>query len=646
MKNAWRLGVLAVLVGWCGMAWALPVTRPVTVDVDPPDAEVTLAVQDKNGQPDDSPSPARRTAVNGTVTFPEVRIPTDGRVLIAVARDEYAPVDGVVLTHAEAKTDRKGLKSIVIRLERLVQRVPVEIRTDQSGSRIELNGESLPDGRGTMLFRRGRTNEAWGGTHSVRLSKERYQDVRRSFGWNDLESASRDASGRRILTLGLDEIKRVVPLRLATDVAEATVLLDGQSVGVTATAVPATGTAPALWTLATELVYERAGGGAQYPTHTLRVEKLGFEFRPTTDDRRPVYETNLTVGDAEGLRGELVLKGFKAVEFVEAPLRTYELVEKKPGEWVIAVVETNVLSAVEPKEAANPVRQFAELRSGMPRVVSRISVISTDAGSESEDEVFVATPEWEKRADGVAEPKTVGIWSMRSGSVMQYTTESWEIDPCVTREMLYFSSDRGGYRGIWSTRRERTGAWEPLSSGGPSYIDTQPAGVMTEAGPRVAFTRRMANAAATTAPQIMVQLPTSREVLWLSPRGHSPAWSPKGDRIAFITPEGKLAVMRYDGNGFNILTSGRNVQASPAWHPTGQYIVYASNENLNGMGQPNFDIFRISPEGTQKKQLTTDGSYDGAPVVSPNGKRVYFFSNRGAQPLARESLQVYWIDWQ
>lgn len=646
MKNAWRLGVLVVLVGWCGAAWALPVTRPVTVEVDPPDAEVTLAVQDKNGQPDDAPSPARRTAVNGTATFPEVRIPTDGRVLIGAARDEYAPVDGVVLTHAEARTDRKGLKPIVIRLERLVQRIPVEIRTDQPGTRIELNGEALPDGRGTVVFRRGRTNEAWSGSHGVRLSKERYQDVRRSFSWNDLESASRDGSGRRILTLGQDEIKRVVPLRIATDVAEATVLVDGQPVGVTAPA-PAPAAAPtASWALATELVYERAGGGAQYPMHTLRVEKLGFEFRPTTGDRRPVYETNLTVADAEGLRGELVLKGFNAVEYVETPLRTYEVVEKRPGQWDIAVVETNVLSAVKLAEQASPLPQLTKSRPG-PLVVSAIAVVagSPEGGGGAGDRILVSAPVWEQRADGTLEAVGANICGIQGATVTVHTKGSFDVDPCTDGESLYFSSNRGGYRGIWKTGLTGKGGWTPVVPKDTDFIDTQPAALMVDGVLRFAFTRRNAKAAANAVPRIMVKVPGNEQPSEMEP-GHSPAWSPKGDLIAYISPDHKLWLMRHDGTDAKQLTTGSSREAGPVWHPTGQFILFASNENLNGMEQPNCDLFQIAPDGSHKKQLTSDGSFDGSPAVSPNGNRVYFFSNRGAQPRATESLQLYSMDLQ
>lgn len=58
-----------------------------------------------------------------------------------------------------------------------------------------------------------------------------------------------------------------------------------------------------------------------------------------------------------------------------------------------------------------------------------------------------------------------------------------------------------------------------------------------------------------------------------------------------------------------------------SWTPDGK-IVYASNESGNS------DIWVVTGDGKNKKQLTSDGRTDHSPAVSPDGKHVVFISNR------------------
>jgi Tol biopolymer transport system component len=64
------------------------------------------------------------------------------------------------------------------------------------------------------------------------------------------------------------------------------------------------------------------------------------------------------------------------------------------------------------------------------------------------------------------------------------------------------------------------------------------------------------------------------------------------------------------------------------WSPDGKQILFASDRG-QANGVQNFDIWLINSDGSNPKQLTTNGSRDDKPIFSKDGKAVYFRSNRG-----------------
>lgn len=144
-------------------------------------------------------------------------------------------------------------------------------------------------------------------------------------------------------------------------------------------------------------------------------------------------------------------------------------------------------------------------------------------------------------------------------------------------------------------------------------------------------------------------------------RGIQPQISPDGDCIAYVGNDGNLWVVDADGKNATQLTLGANrilerfreqltgieraqfeiyesrgtimrhyrMYAYPSWSPDGERILFTSMEGNDPTGRPNEDIWIMNRDGTNKQQLTTNGSVDRHPLMSPDGRYVYFMSNRG-----------------
>jgi Tol biopolymer transport system component len=108
--------------------------------------------------------------------------------------------------------------------------------------------------------------------------------------------------------------------------------------------------------------------------------------------------------------------------------------------------------------------------------------------------------------------------------------------------------------------------------------------------------------------------------------GERPNWSQKGDFIAYDTcVDNKCGIYRInpDGGGKRRLTSDGGGGAAVS--PNGQRIAYWSQADGD------FEIYLINADGSGKKQLTANRGNDALPAWTPDGKYIYYLSDRNGQ---------------
>ncbi|MDR2141473.1 MAG: hypothetical protein LBR11_06750 [Deltaproteobacteria bacterium] len=100
----------------------------------------------------------------------------------------------------------------------------------------------------------------------------------------------------------------------------------------------------------------------------------------------------------------------------------------------------------------------------------------------------------------------------------------------------------------------------------------------------------------------------------LSPGGKStdPAWSPKGDKIAFVIGERDIAVINPDGSGYHQLTGGQGRNLHPSFSPDGRLIVFSSSRG----GQERLYVMTANGDNQRALSPTLPGN-QSLPAWSP-----------------------------
>jgi Tol biopolymer transport system component len=109
--------------------------------------------------------------------------------------------------------------------------------------------------------------------------------------------------------------------------------------------------------------------------------------------------------------------------------------------------------------------------------------------------------------------------------------------------------------------------------------------------------------------------------------GTQPAWSPNGQRLAFVRISGghaHLFVVNADGTEPRQITEGASDDEAPAWSPDGRRLVFCSTNATLEARQA--DLFTVSPDGTGLVQLTEGDRYACHPTWGRDGF-IYFHAN-------------------
>lgn len=102
----------------------------------------------------------------------------------------------------------------------------------------------------------------------------------------------------------------------------------------------------------------------------------------------------------------------------------------------------------------------------------------------------------------------------------------------------------------------------------------------------------------------------------------------------------EIWIMSADGSNKRQITNLGKANFAPYLHPDGKRLVFCTNHQ----GNPReFDIFMINVDGTGLEQITFNPSFDGFPMWSHDGKKFVFCSNRNN---AKEGeTNVFIADW-
>jgi TolB protein len=115
----------------------------------------------------------------------------------------------------------------------------------------------------------------------------------------------------------------------------------------------------------------------------------------------------------------------------------------------------------------------------------------------------------------------------------------------------------------------------------------------------------------------------------------SPAWSPSGGHLAYVSFESRKPVIyshEVATGRRRLVANFKGSNSAPAWSPDGRQII--ATLTLDGNSQ----LYGIDVATGAHTRLTQSGSIDTEPAFDATGQKLYFVSDRGGAP------QIYRMD--
>ena len=181
--------------------------------------------------------------------------------------------------------------------------------------------------------------------------------------------------------------------------------------------------------------------------------------------------------------------------------------------------------------------------------------------------------------------------------------------------------------GNWDIYLQRVGGRNPINLTKDSPADdSQPA--FSPDGERIAFRSERDGGG------IYLMGATGESLVRVSDLGYSPSWSPDGKQLIVGTEKipqpstrpttSQLWIIDIDTGQHRMISEGDALQ--PSWSPHKQRIAYWSRPPKYGQREA---IYTIPAGGGAPVAVTNGANSDVNPVWSPDGKYIYFSSNRG-----------------